>query len=441
MKVLKFGGTSVGSAERMKGVVKLISDGETKVVVLSAMSGTTNSLIEFTNYLRNGNVLGACEHSTVLQDKYKQTIRDLYSTKEYAEAANNKVSEIFNYLRELANRPLTADLEKEIVAQGEFMSTNMVALYMQEQGIDAVLLNSFDFMRLASNGEPDLGYIREHLLQLVNLDAVGRIYIVQGFVCLNHLGNVDNLLRGGSDYTATLIGAALNAEEVQIWTDIDGMHNNDPRIVDNTSPVHHLHFEESAELAYFGAKILHPTCILPAKLTGTPVRLLNTMDPSAKGTLIDNNLTRPGEIKAIAAKEGITAVKIKSGRMLLAYGFLRKVFEVFETYKTSIDMICTSEVGVSVSIDDDRKLDHIVDELQKYGTVTIDRDMCIICVVGDLNWENVGFEARAMEAMKDIPVRMVSYGGSNYNISFLVREEDKERALRSLSETIFNSNK
>lgn len=431
----------MGSAERMKGVVKLISDGETKVVVLSAMSGTTNSLIEFTNYLRNGNVLGACEHSTVLQDKYKQTIRDLYSTREYAEAASNKVSEIFNHLRELANHPLTTDLEKEIVAQGEFMSTNMVALYMQEQGIDAVLLNSFDFMRLALNGEPDLGYIREHLLQLVNLDAKGRIYIVQGFVCLNHQGNVDNLLRGGSDYTATLIGAALNAEEVQIWTDIDGMHNNDPRIVDNTSPVHHLHFEESAELAYFGAKILHPTCILPAKLTGTPVRLLNTMDPSAKGTLIDNNLTRPGEIKAIAAKEGITAVKIKSGRMLLAYGFLRKVFEVFETYKTSIDMICTSEVGVSVSIDDDRKLDHIVDELQKYGTVTIDRDMCIICVVGDLNWDNVGFEACAMEAMKDIPVRMVSYGGSNYNISFLVREEDKERALRSLSEKIFNSKK
>ncbi|MBR5334905.1 MAG: aspartate kinase [Bacteroidaceae bacterium] len=441
MKVLKFGGTSVGSAERMKGVVKLVSDGDTKIIVLSAMSGTTNSLIEFTNYLRIGNVLGACEHSTVLQDKYKQTIRDLYTTEEYAKKATEKVNEIFVHLRELAQQPLTADLEKEIVAQGEFMSTNMVALYMQEQGIDAVLLNSFDFMRLASNGEPDLGFIREHLLSLIDLDVKGRIYIVQGFVCLNHQGTIDNLQRGGSDYTATLIGSAVNAEEVQIWTDIDGMHNNDPRIVDNTSPVHHLHFEESAELAYFGAKILHPTCILPAKLTGTPVRLLNTMDPSAEGTLIDNNLTRPGEIKAIAAKEGITAVKIKSGRMLLAYGFLRKVFEVFETYKTSIDMICTSEVGVSVSIDDDRKLDHIVDELQKYGTVTIDRDMCIICVVGDLNWENVGFEARAMEAMKDIPVRMVSYGGSNYNISFLVREEDKERALRSLSETIFNSQK
>lgn len=441
MKVLKFGGTSVGSAERMKGVVKLISDGDTKIVVLSAMSGTTNSLIEFTNYLRNGNVMGACEHTTILQDKYKQTIRDLYTNDEYARMANERVSAIFCHLRELAQQPLTAELEKEIVAQGEFMSTNMVALYMQEQGIDAVLLNSFDFMRLASNGEPDLGYIREHLLSIVDLNVKGRIYITQGFVCLNYEGNIDNLQRGGSDYTATLIGSAVNAEEVQIWTDIDGMHNNDPRIVDNTSPVHHLHFEESAELAYFGAKILHPTCILPAKLTGTPVRLLNTMDPSAEGTLIDNNLTRPGEIKAIAAKEGITAVKIKSGRMLLAYGFLRKVFEVFETYKTSIDMICTSEVGVSVSIDDDRKLDHIVDELQKYGTVTIDRDMCIICVVGDLNWENVGFEARAMDAMKDIPVRMVSYGGSNYNISFLVREEDKERALRSLSNSIFNTAK
>ena len=247
--------------------------------------------------------------------------------------------------------------------------------------------------------------------------------------------------RGGSDYTATLIGAAVYADEVQIWTDIDGMHNNDPRIVENTSPVRHLHFEESAELAYFGAKILHPTCILPAKLAGTPVRLLNTMDPSAEGTLIDDNLTNPGEIKAIAAKEGITAIKIKSGRMLLAYGFLRKVFEIFETYRTSIDMICTSEVGVSVTIDDKRKLDDIVAELQKYGTVTVDDDMCIICIVGDLNWENVGFEARAMEAMKDIPVRMVSYGGSNYNISFLVKEADKVRALRALSATIFDVKK
>jgi aspartate kinase len=293
-------------------------------------------------------------------------------------------------------------------------------------------------MRLAVNGEPDLGYIREHLLPLVDLEKEGKIYITQGFICMNHEGSYDNLQRGGSDYTATLIGAALQAEEIQIWTDIDGMHNNDPRIVEGTRPVRHLQFEESAELAYFGAKILHPTCILPAKLAGVPVRLLNTMDPKAEGTLIDNNLTEPGTIKAIAAKDNITAIKIKSGRMLLAYGFLRKVFEIFENYRTSIDMICTSEVGVSMSIDNTNRLEEITNELQKYGTVTIDKDMCIICVVGNLTWENTGFESRAMAAMKDIPVRMVSYGGSNYNISFLIRMEDKEKALRALSKHIFN---
>lgn len=439
MKVLKFGGTSVGSAERMQNVVRLISDGEPKIVVLSAMSGTTNSLIEFTNYLRNGNVNGACEHSTFLQTKYMQTIKDLYKSEEAIKSATDKVNEIFTHLRNLATKPLCDELEKEIVAQGEIISTNMVTIYMRELGLDVELLNALDFMRLNVNGEPDIAYIREHLLPLVDLEKKGKIYITQGFICMNHEGSYDNLQRGGSDYTATLIGSAVNADEVQIWTDIDGVHNNDPRIVENTKPVRNLHFEESAELAYFGAKILHPTCILPAKLTGTPVRLLNTMDPTAEGTRIDNNLTRPGEIKAIAAKDNITAIKIKSGRMLLAYGFLRKVFEIFESYHTSIDMICTSEVGVSVSIDDDKRLDEIVAELQKIGTITVDKNMCIICVVGDLNWENTGFEARAMEAMKDIPVRMVSYGGSNYNISFLVREEDKVRALRSLSASIFEN--
>ena len=437
MKVLKFGGTSVGSAERMQNVVRLISDGEPKIVVLSAMSGTTNSLIEFTNYLRNGNVNGACEHSTFLQTKYMQTIKDLYKSEEAIKSATDKVNEIFAHLRNLATKPLCDELEKEIVAQGEIISTNMVTIYMREIGLDVELLNALDFMRLNVNGEPDITYIREHLLPLIDMEKRGKIYITQGFICMNHEGSYDNLQRGGSDYTATLIGSAVNADEVQIWTDIDGVHNNDPRIVENTKPVRNLHFEESAELAYFGAKILHPTCILPAKLTGTPVRLLNTMDPTAEGTRIDNNLTRPGEIKAIAAKDNITAIKIKSGRMLLAYGFLRKVFEIFESYHTSIDMICTSEVGVSVSIDDDKRLDEIVAELQKIGTITVDKNMCIICVVGDLNWENTGFEARAMEAMKDIPVRMVSYGGSNYNISFLVREEDKVKALRSLSASIF----
>ena len=438
MKVMKFGGTSVGSAARMQGVVKLIADGETKVVVLSAMSGTTNALIEFTNYLRNGNSIGAVEHITNLQSKYRQTVKDLYSSEKYAVLANERVGDIFNHLRALAFQPLNADNEKEIIAQGEIMSTNMVALYMEEQGIDVKLLNSLDFMRLKANEEPDMEYIVEKLTPLIESRTDGRIYIAQGFICMNSENRVANLQRGGSDYTATLIGAALQAEEIQIWTDIDGMHNNDPRIVDGTRPVRHLHFEESAELAYFGAKILHPTCILPARLAGVPVRLLNTMDPKAEGTLIDNNLTEPGTIKAVAAKDNITAIKIKSGRMLLAYGFLRKVFEIFETYRTSIDMICTSEVGVSMSIDNANRLEEITNELQKYGTVTIDKDMCIICVVGDLTWENTGFESRAMEAMKDIPVRMVSYGGSNYNISFLIRMEDKERALRALSKNIFN---
>ena len=438
MKVMKFGGTSVGSAARMQGVVKLIADGETKVVVLSAMSGTTNALIEFTNYLRNGNSIGAVEHITNLQSKYRQTVKDLYSSEKYAVLANERVGDIFNHLRALALQPLTADNEKEIIAQGEIMSTNMVALYMEEQGIDVKLLNSLDFMRLKANEEPDMEYIVEKLTPLIESRTDGRIYIAQGFICMNSENRVANLQRGGSDYTATLIGAALQAEEIQILTDIDGMHNNDPRIVDGTRPVRHLHFEESAELAYFGAKILHPTCILPARLAGVPVRLLNTMDPKAEGTLIDNNLTEPGTIKAVAAKDNITAIKIKSGRMLLAYGFLRKVFEIFETYRTSIDMICTSEVGVSMSIDNANRLEEITNELQKYGTVTIDKDMCIICVVGDLTWENTGFESRAMEAMKDIPVRMVSYGGSNYNISFLIRMEDKERALRALSKNIFN---
>ena len=264
------------------------------------------------------------------------------------------------------------------------------------------------------------------------------IYITQGYICRNAYGEVDNLQRGGSDYSASLVGAAIKAEEIQIWTDIDGMHNNDPRFVEHTSPVRQLHFEEAAELAYFGAKILHPTCILPAKLNNIPVRLLNTMEPNAPGTLIYNQ-TEQGKIKAVAAKDGITAIKIKSGRMLLAYGFLRKVFEIFESYQTAIDMVTTSEVGVSVTIDNTKHLTEILDDLKKFGTVTVDEDMVIICVVGDLEWNNIGFESNAMEAMKNVPVRMISYGGSNYNISFLIKAEDKKKALQALSDSLFNN--
>ena len=323
------------------------------------------------------------------------------------------------------------------MAQGEVISTNMVTNYLKECGVKTILLSALDFMRTDKNSEPDFNYIKEKINELLAANPGYQIYITQGFICRNAYGEVDNLQRGGSDYTACLIGAAIKSEEIQIWTDIDGMHNNDPRIVDKTAPVRHLHFEEAAELAYFGAKILHPTCIQPAKYANIPVRLLNTMDPTAPGTLISND-TEKGKIKAVAAKDNITAIKIKSSRMLLAHGFLRKVFEIFESYQTSIDMICTSEVGVSVSIDNVKHLNEILDDLKKYGTVTVDKDMCIICVVGDLEWENVGFEAKALDAMRDIPVRMISFGGSNYNISFLIRECDKKAALQSLSDALFN---
>ena len=437
MKVLKFGGTSVGSPQRMKDVAKLITDGERKIVVLSAMSGTTNTLVEISDYLHKKNPDGANEVINRLENKYKQHINELFSTEEYRQKGMELLKVRFELLRSYTKDLFTLFEERIVLAQGELLSTTMVNYYLQEQGVKSVLLPALDFMRTDKNAEPDLPYIKERLAQQLEANPDAEIYITQGFICRNAYGEVDNLQRGGSDYSASLIGAAVKADEIQIWTDIDGMHNNDPRIVDKTSPVRHLHFEEAAELAYFGAKILHPTCIQPAKYANIPVRLLNTMDPKAEGTMISNE-TEKGKIKAVAAKENITAIKIKSSRMLLAHGFLRKVFEIFEKYQTSIDMICTSEVGVSVSIDNTKHLNEILDELRKYGTVTVDHNMCIVCVVGDLEWENVGFEAKALDAMRDIPVRMISFGGSNYNISFLIRESDKKKALQSLSDHLFN---
>lgn len=438
MKVMKFGGTSVGSPSRMKEVVNLVTkSGEPVFIVLSAMSGTTNSLIEISDYLYKKNPEGANEVINMLEKKYMKHIEELYTTDEMKQNTHEFIASEMNYLRSFTKELFTSFEEKSIVAQGEMMSTNMVVNYMKEQGIKAVLLNALDFMRTDKNSEPDPTYIREKLSAFMEKNPDNQVYITQGFICRNAYGEIDNLQRGGSDYTASLIGAAINAEEIQIWTDIDGMHNNDPRVVEKTEPVHHLHFEEAAELAYFGAKILHPTCIQPAKYAGIPVRLLNTMDPEAEGTTISNQ-TEYGKIKAVAAKDNIIAIKIKSSRMLLATGFLRKVFEIFESYQTPIDMVCTSEVGVSMSIDNSAHLGEIVDELKKYGTVTVDTGMCIICVVGDLDWSNIGFETMTLDAMKNIPVRMVSYGGSNYNISFLIREEDKKRALQSLSDTLFN---
>ena len=437
MKVMKFGGTSVGTPERMKNVASLITaSGEPVFVVLSAMSGTTNSLVEISNYLYKKNPDGANDVINSLENKYMRHVEELYSTDEYKNLTRDFIADEFRYLRSFTKELFTSFEEKAIVAQGEIMSTNMVVNYLKEQGFKATLLNALDFMRTDKNAEPDPVYIKQKLSDILSDNNGYQVYLTQGFICRNAYGEIDNLQRGGSDYTASLIGAAIDAEEIQIWTDIDGMHNNDPRVVDNTSPVHQLQFEEAAELAYFGAKILHPTCVQPAKYAGIPVRLLNTMEPDAEGTTISST-TEYGKIKAVAAKDNIIAIKIKSSRMLLATGFLRKVFEIFESYQTPIDMVCTSEVGVSMSIDNSTHLGEIVDELKKYGTVTVDTGMCIICVVGDLDWSNIGFETIVMDAMKKIPVRMISYGGSNYNISFLIKEEDKKRALQSLSDTLF----
>ena len=434
---MKFGGTSVGTPQRMKEVAKLISDDEQKIVVLSAMSGTTNTLIEISDYLYKKNPEGANETINTLETKYKQHINDLISDADLKQKTLDFVKQEFDYLRSFTKGIFTMFEEKIIVGQGEILSTNMMTNYLLEQGKKVCLLPALEFMRTDKNSEPDLEYIRTKLQEQLANNEPADIYITQGFICRNAYGEMDNLQRGGSDYTASLIGAAIQASEIQIWTDIDGMHNNDPRYVENTKPIAHLHFEEAAELGYFGAKILHPTCIQPAKFAGIPVKLLNTMDPTAPGTVISNE-TEQHKIKAVAAKDNITAINITSSRMLLAYGFLRKVFEIFETYKTSIDMICTSEVGVSVSIDNKSNLQQIVNELKKFGTVKIDEDMCIICVVGDLAWQNVGFESAATEAMKNIPVRMISYGGSDHNISFLVAGKDKKRALQALSDHLFN---
>lgn len=402
MKVLKFGGTSVGSAQRMKDVAKLITDGEKNIVVLSAMSGTTNTLVEISDYLYKKNPEGANEIINNLEAKYKKHVDELFSTEEYKKKTLDFIREEFDFIRSYTKDLFTLFEEKVILAQGEIISTNMVTNYLLEQGINATLISALEYMRTDKNAEPDPIYIKEKLKAQLDKCPDADIYITQGFICRNAYGEIDNLQRGGSDYTASLIGAAVNASEIQIWTDIDGMHDNDPRVVDKTSPVRQLQFEEAAELAYFGAKILHPTCIQPAKYANIPVRLLNTMEPSAPGTLISNE-TEHGKIKAVAAKDNITAIKIKSSRMLLAHGFLRKVFEIFESYQTSIDMICTSEVGVSMSIDNTKHLQEIENDLKKYGTVTVDHDMCIICVVGDLTWENVGFETQALHAMRDIP--------------------------------------
>ncbi len=440
MQVWKFGGTSVGKPERMNSIRTLVNaDNSRKVVVLSALSGTTNSLLEIGEAIKNSKIDNAIEIIDSLKSHYQSFISALYKTSNGLLKGSTIIEKEFDFIKSLAAiSPFTLKQEKELVAQGELLSTEIFYTYLEEQGDSAVLIPALDFMRIDADNEPEFKLIEEKLNQLLLGQDNKKIIITQGFICRNPRGEVDNLKRGGSDYTASLIGGAINAEEIQIWTDIDGMHNNDPRIVKGTFPVRELSFEEAAELAYFGAKILHPSTITPAKMKGVPVRLKNTMEPTAAGTLITSKVNHVSEITAIAAKDNITAIYIHSTRMLNAYGFLRKVFEVFEKYKTPVDMITTSEVSVAVTIDNDENLDKITEELNLIAEVEPhDFNQSIICIVGNFMADKAGIALRVMKALKDIPVRMIVYGASEHNMSILVDTKDKNNALNALNAGLF----
>lgn len=437
MKVMKFGGTSVGKPERMHQVAQLITQGNEPVItVLSALSGTTNALVEISNALSVGNKEEGRKLIEQLEGHYQNFIQSLVQQPEYLQKAKSIVAEHFEFLHIITRISFSDALNKDILAQGELMSTRLFSVYLEEQEINHVLLPALEFMRIDANEEPDLPAIKTKLNDLLRQYPSVKLFITQGYICKNARGEVDNLKRGGSDYTASLIAAAVNASVCEIWTDIDGMHNNDPRVVNKTVAIEQLSFDEAAELAYFGAKILHPTCIWPAQQQNVPVKLLNTMQPSAKGTTIMHEAGSVG-VKAIAAKDGITAIKIRSSRMLLAYGFLRKVFEVFEKYKTSIDMITTSEVAVSVTIDQPTYLKEIVRELEPFGVVEIDNEQTIISIVGNQIAETKDVLKKLFDAIHTIPVRMVSYGGSPHNISLLVPSGYKKETLQLLNKGLF----
>jgi len=438
MQVWKFGGTSVGKPERMHAIRALVTaDTGRKIIVLSALSGTTNALISISESAKANQVAEVEQKTNDLKAHYDSFIQELYNTPESLKKGQSVVNNEFSYIRSLTKiKPFTAKQNKEMVAQGEIMSTQMFQVYMEEKGESSVLIPALDFMRIDTDGEPELRTI-EHLLTDMLAQHPQQLVVTQGFICRNPRGEVDNLKRGGSDYTASLIGAAIRAQEIQIWTDIDGMHNNDPRIVKRTFPIRELSFEEAAELAYFGAKILHPSTITPAKMRGVPVRLKNTMEPQAYGTLIATQ-TSDRQIKAIAAKDGLTAIYIHSTRMLNAFGFLKKVFDIFEKYKTPVDMITTSEVSVSVTIDNDTHLEAITAELSEIADLEEhDHDLSIICIVGEFKADNEGIALKVFEAMKNIPIRMISYGASEHNLSILVWTKDKATALNVLNERLF----
>lgn len=436
MKVYKFGGTSVGSPERFRALIPLINDDTPKIVVLSAMAGTTNALVEISELFSGGEKNEALKKSGELRQSYHRIADELYSSSTWGEKAHDLIDEHFSYIDSLFSREFSRHNEKRILARGELMSTAMLHLLLGETGIPSVLIPALNFMRIDKDGEPDYFYIRENLKRELAAVNNEKIIITQGFICRNVYGETDNLRRGGSDYSATIIGAALGAEEVQIWTDISGFHNNDPRYVEHTRVIRNLSFAEAAELAYFGAKILHPSSVNPARLKNIPVRLKNTMEPSDEGTLISPVSTLE-DYKAVAAKDGIMAIRVRSDRMLMAYGFMRRIFEVFESYKTPIDMITTSEVSVSLTMDDPTYLDDIVKALGSIGTVEVEKDQTIICVVGDFRPGRVGSAPEIFEALDEIPVKMISYGGSENSVSILINTSDKVVALRSLSSKLF----
>ncbi len=438
MRVLKFGGTSVGSAQRMQEVAAIVTADETeKIVVLSAVSGTTNSLLSVASLLDQGKSIDARNELKNLQNHYMSFVRDLYSASPYTDQAREYIEGRFDFILSFTDKEYAPQDEKRIVAQGELISTQLFVWYLRELNYDATYLEALNFMRIDKSSEPDEYYIKSMLSKELQLaKKKSSLFITQGYICRNAFGEIDNLKRGGSDYTATLIGQALDADEIQIWTDIDGMHNNDPRVVDSTYPVHHLSYDEAAELAYFGAKILHPSCVLPAQKGLVPIRLKNTMDPAAEGTLISDRAA-DGEITAVAAKDGIVAIKIKSGRMLNAYGFLKRIFEIFERFKTPVDMVTTSEVAVSLTIDDTSHLSAILLDLRKYGTVEVDKGLSIICLVGNFHSDQKGYAKKIFTALDEIPIRMISYGGSKYNVSVLVKKEYKNRALNNINRVLF----
>ncbi len=434
---MKFGGTSVGKPERMQQVLQLITaDEESKIIVLSALSGTTNSLVEISNAMAAGSKSEARQQIEKLEEYYKQFVQTLLQTEIGLEEAKKVLNEHFEFLYIILRISFSDALNKDILAQGELLSTKLFSLFLSEKGINHMLLPALEFMTIDSYDEPQVGTIKVKITQMLKQHKDKKIFITQGYICRNARGEVDNLKRGGSDYSASLIAAAVNASVCEIWTDIDGMHNNDPRVVNKTFAIEQLSFEEAAELAYFGAKILHPASIWPAQFYNVPVRLLNTMQPDAKGTLISEEAGSVG-VKAIAAKDGITAIRVKSSRMLLAYGFLRKVFEVFEKYRTSIDMITTSEVAVSVTIDNDVNLPDIIRELEPFGTIEIDTNQTIVSIVGNEIAETRDVMKKLFDAIEPIPVRMVSYGGSKHNVSLLISRKYKEETLQLLNAGLF----